>query len=191
MNLETIIAHFGYPALVLGLLLEGETVLVLAAFMAHRGYLDLPLVILLGGLIAFGSDQFFFWMGHTQGSAFLSKRPAWQPHVEKAKSLLGRNSTLLFLSIRFMYGLRTVLPFVIGTSKFDPKKFAILDLIGSFFWALTFGLAGHFIGHVIALIFEDVKEHELLITIVIVLTGIGFWIYRRHTVRNRKGKDHE
>lgn len=191
MNLETLITHFGYPALVLGLLLEGETVLVLAAFMAHRGYLDLPLVILLGGLIAFGSDQFFFWMGRTQGNAFLSKRPAWQPHVEKAKSLLGRNSTLLFLGIRFMYGLRTVLPFVIGTSKFDPKKFAILDLIGSFVWALSFGLAGHFIGRVMALIFEDVKEHELLITVAIVLTGIGFWVYRRHTAGNRKGKDHE
>lgn len=187
MNLESLITHFGYPALVLGLLLEGETVLVLAAFMAHRGYLDLPLVILFGGLIAFGSDQFFFWMGRTQGSVFLSKRPAWQPHVEKAKSLLDKNSTLLFLGIRFMYGLRTVLPFVIGTSKLDPRKFILLDLIGAFIWSLTFGLAGHFIGHVMTLIFEDIKEHETLVTIGIVLIGVGVWLYRRHA--NKEWKD--
>lgn len=191
MNLETLIAHFGYPALLLGLLLEGETVLVLAAFMAHRGYLSLPLVILLGGLIAFGSDQFFFWMGRTRGNAFLSKRPAWQPHVEKANALLGKNSTILFLSIRFMYGLRTVLPFVIGTSKLDPKKFAALDLAGSFAWALIFGLAGHFIGHMMTLIFEDAKEHEFLIAILIVLAGIVFWLRRRYAANNKKGESHE
>lgn len=180
MNLEAFITHFGYPALILGLLLEGETVLILAAFMAHRGYLDLPFVIAIGGLVAFASDQFFFWLGRTQGNVFLAKRPAWQPHVEKAMSLLGRNTTLLFLGIRFMYGLRTVLPFVIGMSKLDPKKFTLLDLIGAFIWALTFGLAGHFIGHVMAIIFEDIKEHELLISVGIILAGIGIWLYRRH-----------
>ncbi len=63
MSLETIITQFGYPALVVGLLLEGETVLVLGAFMAHRGYLDLPLVICIGWVVAFAADQFFFWLG--------------------------------------------------------------------------------------------------------------------------------
>ncbi|HMZ08961.1 MAG TPA: DedA family protein [Anaerolineales bacterium] len=191
MNLEALITHFGYPALILGLLLEGETVLILAAFMAHRGYLDLPFVIVIGGLVAFASDQFFFWLGRTQGSVFLAKRPAWQPHVEKAMSLLGRNTTLLFLGIRFMYGLRTVLPFVIGMSKLDPKKFTLLDLIGAFIWALTFGLAGHFIGHVMAIIFEDIKEHELLISVGIILAGIGIWLYRRHASKEEKGKKNE
>lgn len=191
MHLEQFIVQFGYPALVLGLLLEGETVLVLAAFMAHRGYLDLPLVILLGGVIAFGSDQFFFWMGRIQGTAFLAKRPTWQPHVEKARSLLGRNSTVLFLSIRFMYGLRTVLPFVIGMSDLDAKRFALLDLIGAFVWALTFGLAGHFIGHLMTLIFDDVKEHELSVAIGIILIGIIGWLYYRYIHKEQKGKTHE
>ena len=50
-----------------GLLLEGETMLVLGAFMAHRGYLSLPIVIVIGWLVAFTSDQFFFWLGRTQG----------------------------------------------------------------------------------------------------------------------------
>jgi membrane protein DedA with SNARE-associated domain len=180
MNLEAFVTHFGYPALVIGLMFEGETMLVLGAFMAHRGYLNLPLVILIGGLVAFASDQFFFWMGRTKGSRFLENRPAWQPHVEKAKSLLGWNTTLLFLSIRFMYGLRTVLPFVIGMSKFNAKKFVLLDFIAAFLWALTFGLAGKLIGHVMEAIFEDIKEHELVIAIGIIVVGIGFWLYRRY-----------
>jgi membrane protein DedA with SNARE-associated domain len=76
--------------------------------MAHRGYLSLPLVILIGFVTTFASDQFFFWLGHTRGNQFLEKKPAWKPNVEKARSLLGRNTTLLFIGFRFMYGLRTV-----------------------------------------------------------------------------------
>lgn len=181
MSLESIVTQFGYPALVVGLLLEGETVLVLGAFMAHRGYLDLPLVILIGCAVAFASDQFFFWMGRTQGSRFLENRPAWQPHVERARSLLSRNTDLLFLGVRFMYGLRTVLPFVIGMSKLDPKRFALFDFIGAVLWALTFGLAGKLIGHVMEAVFEDVKEHELAIALAIILVGAGVWLYYRYT----------
>ena len=180
MTLETIITQFGYPGLVIGLLFEGETVLVLAAFMAHRGYLDLPLVILTGLIVAFASDQFFFWMGRTKGNGFLEKRPAWAPNVEKAKSLLGRNTTLLFLGVRFMYGLRTVLPFVIGMSKADPKRFAFLDLIGSFIWASVFGMAGYLFGHFMELIFGDIRRHEHWIILGVVLIGGSIWLYRRY-----------
>lgn len=65
MSIETIIARFGYLALVIGLLFEGETVLVLGAFMARRGYVSLPVVILIGLVVTFASDQFFFWIGRT------------------------------------------------------------------------------------------------------------------------------
>src|SRR5512144_1532304 len=102
MSLESIITQFAYPALVVGLFLEGETVLVLAAFMAHRGYLDLPLVIFIGCMVSFASDQFFFWMGRTKGSRFLESRPRWKLPVEKAQSLLGRNMDLLSAGVRFM-----------------------------------------------------------------------------------------
>jgi len=186
MTLETIVVQFGYAALILGLLVEGETMLVLGAFMAHRGYLNLPLVILIGAIVPFASDQFFFWMGRLKGRQFLETRPAWKPHIEKAKLLLGWNTTLLFLGIRFMYGLRTVLPFVIGMAKPDPKKFVILNLIGAFLWALTFGLAGQLIGQLMAGIFEDVKEHELMIALGIILVGVGVWLYSRYMDKFQK-----
>lgn len=178
MPLETFLSQYGYPALIIGLLFEGETVLVLAAFMAHRGYLNLPLVILLGCLVSFASDQFFFWIGRTKGAQFLEKRPAWQVHVEKAKSLLHQNANLLSMGVRFMYGLRTAMPFVIGVSKFDARKFALLDLIGCLLWAMLFGLAGKLIGNVMGSIFEDVKEHELTIALAIILAGLVFGLYR-------------
>ncbi len=191
MSFAAAVSHFGYLALIVGLLLEGETVLVLAAFMARRGYLNLSIVILLGCLVSFASDQFFFWMGRTRGSQFLEKRPAWKFHVEKAKLLLRRNTILLFLGVRFLYGLRTAMPFVIGMSKFNPKKFMLWNFIGSFIWALIFGLAGQLIGNIMSAIFEDVKEHEFMIAMGIILAGVVFGLYRRHVDRREKAVDHE
>ncbi len=185
MNLETIISQFGYPALVIGLLLEGETVLVLGAFMAHRGYLNLPLVILCGCVVSFGADQFFFWMGRVKGSQFLDSRPTWKPRIEKARSLLGQNMNLLSLGVRFMYGLRTVLPFVMGMSKFDPKRFALFDLLGSVLWSLTFSLAGKFIGHLIEAIFKDFKRHEAITIVGVMIIAGAVWLYHSWLARKQ------
>ncbi|HEX2993175.1 MAG TPA: DedA family protein [Anaerolineales bacterium] len=185
MSFATIISQFGYPALVLGLLLEGETVLVLAAFMAHRGYLQLPWVILIGFAATFASDQFFFWLGRTKGNQFIETRPAWKQNVEKAKSLLGRNTNLLFLGFRFMYGLRTVLPFVFGISKFDPRRFILLNFIGAFLWALIFGMAGYLFGNLMEIILADVGKYEHWIVLGIVTVSAGVWLYRSYT--SRKG----
>lgn len=191
MSLEHIISQFGYPALVVGLLLEGETVLVLGAFMAHRGYLSLPPVIAIGFIVTFASDQFFFWLGRTKGNQFLESRPAWKPNVEKAKSLLRRNTTLLFIGFRFMYGLRTVMPFVFGLSKFDPKRFALLNFIGAFLWALLFGVTGYAFGQAMEIILDDVGRYEHWIAIGIIITSAVTWLYRRFANRTWKGVKHE
>src|SRR5215208_2116315 len=181
VSFETIISQFGYPALIVGLLLEGETVLVLGAFMAHRGYLDLPLVIAIGFLVTFASDQFFFWLGRTKGNQFLERRPTWKLNVDKAKHLLQRNTNLLFIGFRFMYGLRTVMPFVFGLSKFDPKQFALLNAIGAFLWALVFGIAGYLFGQLMEVVFEDVGKSEHWIALAILIVGAGIWLYRWYT----------
>jgi membrane protein DedA with SNARE-associated domain len=160
-------------------------VLVLAAFMAHRGYFNLPTVILIAWLVSFASDEFFFWLGRLKGSQILEKRPAWLPKVEKAKQMLGRNSDLLFLTIRFAYGFRTILPIVVGMSKYDPKRFAVLNLIGSLLWALAFGLAGKLIGRIMSAIFEDVREHEPLIIAGILLAGVCTWMYFQYSQRSK------
>lgn len=186
MSLATLITQFGYPALIIGLFFEGETALVLAAFLAHRGYLNLQVVILLGWMMGFAADQFFFWMGRTRGSRFLETRPGWNAHAEKARARLKRNPHMLFVGIRFLYGLRTVLSFVIGMSGSHAKKFMALDFIGALLWALTYGLAGQLLGRVMAEIFEDVREHEVMIVIGIILFGIGIWLYRSYLDQRQK-----
>ena len=49
--MESLLTTYGYPILIIGTFLEGETVLVLGGLAAHLGYLSLDWVIVcaLGG----------------------------------------------------------------------------------------------------------------------------------------------
>lgn len=180
MTLERIVFQFGYPALIMGLFLEGETILVLGGFMAHRGYLELPWVILIGMFVALFSDQFFFWLGRKRGNQFLENRPTWNLNIEKAMSMLEKNTNLVFFGFRFMYGLRTVIPFVIGAGRFDVIRFITLNFAGALLWALLFGMMGYAFGQVAETILEDIGKYELWIALSIAIIGAGVWLRRRY-----------
>jgi membrane protein DedA with SNARE-associated domain len=45
-----LIERYGYFATLAGTLIEGESLLILSGLAAHRGYLSLPLVVLVGAI---------------------------------------------------------------------------------------------------------------------------------------------
>ena len=75
MTLQSLIDTHGYWLLALGCLLEGETILLLAGFAAHRGYLDPWAVFGIASLAGFAGDQFYFWLGRRHGAAVLARWP--------------------------------------------------------------------------------------------------------------------
>ena len=63
MDITSLITQHGYWLLALACIAEGETVLILAGFAAHRGYLDIRWVMLVAALGGFAGDQTLFWLG--------------------------------------------------------------------------------------------------------------------------------
>ena len=70
---ENWVTHFGYMAILIGTFLEGETILVLGGFLAHRGYLHLPWVIASAFAGTFAGDQLYFYLGRFKGMKGLKK----------------------------------------------------------------------------------------------------------------------
>jgi len=60
MDLQSIIEHYGYAAILIGTFFESETILVLAGLAAHQGYLVLSWVILAAFVGSLCGDQLFF-----------------------------------------------------------------------------------------------------------------------------------
>lgn len=78
MDFESLLQTYGYYALFIGTFLEGETILVLAGFLAHQGYLGFWWVVLLAFLGSLSGDTLVFHLGRWKGRAFLSRRPRWE-----------------------------------------------------------------------------------------------------------------
>jgi membrane protein DedA with SNARE-associated domain len=175
MNWELIIGSYGYIALLLGTFLEGETILILAGFAAHLGYLYLPWVILVAFLGTLSGDQLSFYLGRRQSRFFLDKHPAWQRRLERVERLFERYQTLLILGFRFLYGLRTVTPFVLGRSGVAPGYFFLLSTVGAMVWSLVVGTGGYLFGNLLKIIVGDIKRYELEAFGAIAIIGGLIW----------------
>jgi membrane protein DedA with SNARE-associated domain len=183
MTLESIIAQYGYWALMVGTALEGETILVVAGYLAHRGYLRLPYVIAAAMFGTFVGDQIFFQLGRQSGKAFLARRPHWQTKADRVRNLLDRHRIALVMGFRFMYGLRTISPFVIGMSGFSRKLFIPLNAASAAVWATTIGGAGYVFGRVLQQMFYDAKQFERPIVLGLLGCGLAVWIWRSRQSR--------
>lgn len=183
MDIPTLIASYGYWAVAAGCLLEGETVLALAGFAAHRGYLGLPEVIAVAALAAFAGDQFFFWLGRRHGATVLRRWPWVSARAARVHALIARHHHWMIIGTRFAYGLRIAGPIVIGTAPVAAWRFVLFNAIGAALWASVVATLGWSFGQLVEVFLGDLRrvEHWLLLA----LAGIGTaaWWWRRRRAR--------
>ena len=188
MDLQSIIENYGYAAIVIGTFLEGETILVLAGLAAHQGYLVLTWVILAAFAGSLCGDQLFFYLGRKHSQAVLSRRPVWKEKAEKVHKMMNRFQTPMILSFRFLYGLRTVAPFVIGMSSVSVKKFILLNAAGALVWAAAVASGGYFFGRALEVLIGKLKSYEMYIMASVAMVGVLIWVFHFYRRRRRRAK---
>ena len=175
------IASHGYWVLALGCLLEGETVLLLAGFAAHRGQLNPLWVLVVASVAAFVGDQCFFRLGRRHGPRVLALRPAWARHAARVHGLLQRWGGWLVVGIRFAYGLRIAGPVVMGASAMPAWRFAAFNALGAVIWAVVVGGLGWLLGGAAEALLGKVQHLEaaLLLTLLLLALAAAAWRWYR------------
>ncbi|MEN6423654.1 MAG: DedA family protein, partial [Smithella sp.] len=179
------IIHFGYIIILVGTFFAGEAILVLAGFLAHRGYLTFPLVVLVAFMGSLTGDQLFFLLGRKKGLAYLDKHPSWKTKSKRIRKLMQRHQNLLILLFRFVYGISTITPFLIGVSNVSPWKYLALNAVGALIWAITLTSLGYVFGQAAGLILDDIKKYEFMIMGLIILAGMTVWLLHFLAERRR------
>jgi membrane protein DedA with SNARE-associated domain len=178
-------ASYGYLAVLLGTLFEGETLLLAAGFAAHRGLLDWRLVIAVAFAGATLGDQLAFLLGRWKGTTLIARFPALARRAPKVHALLERHQVLFILANRFLYGLRIAGPIVMGTSGVPLVRFALLNMIGAALWAVLITGAGYYFGAVMESLFASFKHIEEAILVGILAVGFIAWLWRRRHLHAR------
>jgi membrane protein DedA with SNARE-associated domain len=183
VDLDQLIQHYGYLAVVVGTFFEGETILVLAGLAAHLGYLELPWVMAAGFCGSFSGDQLYFHLGRRHGPGILARRPAWRARADRVLALLERYQNLLILGCRFTYGLRTITPFALGLSRVNAIRFFLLNGVAAALWTFTVAGAGYLFGEVVQAVLGRVRNLEHVLLGVVAAAGLLLWLIARRRAR--------
>lgn len=187
MNIPVLVAQYGYFAILFGTFLEGETVLLTAGFLAHQGYLRIEYVLLVALVGTICGDQFFYYLGRTHGATLLD-RPKFRSVAQPVRDWLHRSGTPLVAGFRFLYGLRTAVPLVLGAGRYPYTRFAALNVLGATVWVLTIGMAGYLFGQALEAALANFKRYEYLVVLAFVAVGGGVaWFAHRKLRALRRG----
>jgi membrane protein DedA with SNARE-associated domain len=185
MALTEFVAEYGYGAVFLGSILEGETIAALGGVAAHRGYLNLFGVMAVAFAGSWLGDQFYFFLGRRHGNAVLARFPSLQPQALKARHLIEQYRAPLIVAIRFLYGLRTVGPMVIGMTAVPALRFMLLNALGAILWAVVVTAAGYAFSNVVELLLPEIGRSEEYLFLAVLAAGMLFVLLRLLRRRGR------
>lgn len=179
-RMEEYLREFGYLALFVGTFLEGETILIIAAYLASKGMLNIYLVALSATAGTVLGDQTYFYIGRIQGISFIQKRPNLKKKWIRISSLIERRENIIIFAYRFVYGFRNITPFALGILNIHAMKFLILNVIAATVWAASFSVLGYTFG---AMIRCDIETYEkvfaLGILFIVFLAAFIYWLKKR------------
>ncbi len=152
---------------------EGETVVVLGGIMVHRGLLPFFPAAMVAAAGSFVADQLFFLLGRSFRTRPFVRRMQQRPTFAKATAAFNKHPTLFVFAFRFLYGLRTVSPIAIGTTRLSCMKFLAINAVAAVVWGLVFVTLGYCFGNAIERAFGRLHSLAPLLAIALVVVAVG------------------
>lgn len=178
MNLSHLLEQYGYAAVFVGTFAEGESMVLLGGYAAHRGYLELLGVIATAFIAAVAGDQTYFHLGRRYGARMLGRRPGLNAKVNAAVQMVERHGTWVVLGMRFMWGLRIALPLAVGMSAMTARRFFALDLAAAAVWSIVISCIGFGAARVLTRWIADLHRHEHWIVGILLFLAVGSFARR-------------
>ena len=191
------LAAYGYWAVGCALLLEnaglpvpGETILLLASFVAYsERSLHLPTIIVVATCAAVIGDNLGYSIGYRGGRPLLERYQhifhIKQSTVERGERLFDHYGASTIFFARFIAGLRIVAGPLAGVLRMNWAKFALWNFLGAVVWVSVICAIGYFLGsnwRTLVRVLGHLHLGAILIGVVVVL----FVWWRRRSAGQRQ-----
>ncbi|WP_380168996.1 bifunctional DedA family/phosphatase PAP2 family protein [Jannaschia sp. R86511] len=176
---------FFESAAFLGLVLPGETALLLAGVIASRGNVDVVMVGVIGVVAAIAGDSVGYEVGRRLGPGARQSRlgrligtARWQ----RAEGFVTDRGGMAVLLGRWVGVLRALVPAVAGMTGMPYRRFLLWNALGGAVWAVvivTLGyLAGNQFPRVLALLGRASGAALLLVVLLVAGALLTRWVIR-------------
>ena len=176
-----LLVEYKYWIVILGALIEGELILMMAAASAYHGHISVYLVAIFAALGAVVHDHALYWLGHKLGHKL--KKGKYFARAQKIYKLTDKYGVYFVATFRFLYGIRTITPIMLGAShKFSVKTYSMCVVLSSIIWAIIIS----YLGYTFALVFDwlsaefkRIKSIILYVVLGAVIIGLSFYILKK------------
>jgi len=189
---------FAETGLLVGFLLPGDTLLIIAGLLSHpqdyapNGVFGISVwwVALLIGLSAFVGGEVGYYIGHKGGPAVFERKESGLfsvKNVERTNAFFERFGGLTIILARFVPIVRTFAPVAAGVGHMNKWKYTLYNFIGAVIWGFGLTMFGYLIGF-IPPVAEFVENYIDLILLAAVggTAIVTLWHYLRERSKAKK-----
>jgi membrane protein DedA with SNARE-associated domain len=194
-SLAPLIHHYGAAAVTviltfesLGVPLPGESLLIFSSFLAGRGELSLPLLILSAWVGSVLGDNIGYLIGRRLGRAIVlrygRKIGITPDRLSRVEAVFARYGPLTVAFARFLNVLRQLNGIVAGMLKMDWWRFLFFNALGGALWVVVWTLTGFYFGkHVenVGALAQKLEHAGAIISVGLLLPALvyAWWRLRR------------
>lgn len=175
---------FGEASIMIGVVLPGETALLVAGYYTHEGVLSLPVMIVIAVACAIAGDSVGYEFGRWFGPRLKKTRLGTfvgESRWEKAEEFLARHGGKAVLLGRAVAVLRALVPTMAGMSKMRYRTFLPWNAAGGMIWGTACVLLGYYFAFAL-----DKVERYLTWGPIVVIVALIVVFGGRELIRHRR-----
>ncbi len=192
--LRDAVVHYGYWAVGAALLVEnagipvpGETILLLASFLAYSQHeLQLSWIIVVATIACTVGDNLGFALGYYGGRRLFSRYQSVfgisQKTILRGEQLFDRYGAATIFFARFVFGMRIVAGPLAGVLRMPWRKFLVFNFLGAAVWVSVISGAGYAFGRHWGRLERYIKRFDIALAVGAVL--VVLWLWRRSQRKN-------
>ena len=174
-----------------GLVVPGETVMLLGGAVAGQGAIDVYLLIAIAWFAAWAGDTTSFFIGRRLGRDFVLRHgPRFgigHERFEQVEEYFSRHGGKTIFIGRFISLVRAFAPFIAGSSGMRYRAFVPYSILGTGLWASAHILVGYFFSRSIDTAAKYAgKGAFLLATLIVVVVGTVVLVRHFRVEENRR-----
>ena len=182
------IGNLGYFGIFILMFLEStvfpipsEVVMIPAGYLAHKGEMNIYIVIILGALGSLCGALFNYYFALKFGRTFLMKYGKYffvsHETIEKTEVFFKDHGHISTFSGRLIPGLRHYISLPAGLARMNLFVFCLYTTLGATIWVIILTILGYYIGDNEALVKEYLRY--LIIGLLVFLVLLGAWYYKK------------
>ena len=190
---------FAETGLLVGFLLPGDTLLIMAGLLSHStevapdGVFGISpwWVALLIGLSAFVGGEAGYFIGHKGGPAVFERKESGvfsRRNVERTNAFFERYGGLTIILARFVPIVRTFAPVAAGVGHMPWRRYSLYNLIGAVLWGFGLTMIGYGIGF-IPFVGDFVSDYIDVILLAAVAGTVVFVVWHYFAERRKAARE--